>query len=81
MLLEPHDSAGASCTQEMLVLDHRQTRPPPCVLQDMLHDYNTPFQLARLEEDDEEDEIDSPDDAELYDIEVSCRLVGGQAAG
>lgn len=36
----------------------------------MLHDYNTPFQLARLEDDDDEEEVDSPDDAELYDIEV-----------
>ena len=39
-------------------------------MQDMLHDYNTPFQLAKIEEDDEEEEVDSPDDAELYDIEV-----------
>lgn len=37
----------------------------------MLHDYNTPFQLARLEDDDDEEEIDSPDDAELYDVEVN----------
>jgi hypothetical protein len=40
----------------------------------MLHDYNTPFQLAKIEEDDEEEEVDSPDDAELYDIEVRCCL-------
>jgi hypothetical protein len=39
-------------------------------MQDMLHDYNTPFQLAKIEEDDEEEEVDSPDDAELYAIEV-----------
>ena len=39
-------------------------------VQDMLHDYNTPFQLAKIEEDDDDEEVDSPDDAELYDIEV-----------
>lgn len=43
---------------------------PPNSAQDMLHDYNTPFQLGRVEEDDEDEEVDTPDDAELYEIEV-----------
>jgi len=37
---------------------------------DMLHDYNTPYQLGRVEENEEEYYTDSPDEAELYDIEV-----------
>lgn len=41
---------------------------------DMLHRYNTPFQLAcwpQTEEEEEEEESDFSDDADLYDIEVS----------
>jgi protein phosphatase PTC7 len=38
---------------------------------DMLHDYNTPFQLGRVEEDDDDEDVDTPDDAELYEIEVA----------
>lgn len=40
--------------------------------QDMLHGYNLPFQLARIEEDEDKYEAaDTPDAADLYDIETS----------
>ena len=58
---------GSRCYQSP-----RHPRPDPTGVsrQDMLHDYNMPFQLGRVEDDDFEDEVDSPDNAELYDIEV-----------